>query len=88
MKKYEPLRAYLANQASDVSEVRLNFSTIESIIRAPLPASARIHDEWWSNEVHPTHGQKRAWRDAGWRTERVLLAQGVVIFRRADGLPS
>ena len=86
MRKYEPLRAFLVNQNPDVSEVKLNFSAIESIIRAPLPASARIHNEWWSNEAHPTHGQKKAWRDAGWRTEKVLLAQGVVIFRRASNL--
>lgn len=82
MNKYEPLRAYLANQTPEVSEVKLTFSAIESIIRATLPASARMHREWWSNEEHPKHGQKVAWHNAGWRTEKVLLDRAVVIFRR------
>jgi hypothetical protein len=86
MKKYEPLRAYLANQAPDIGEVKLTFSAIEAIIRASLPASAAMHREWWSNEANPKHGQKAAWRDAGWRTEKILLAQGVVVFRRADSI--
>ena len=86
MNKYEPLRAYLANQAAEISEVKLTFSTIESIIRDTLPASARMHREWWSNEAHPKHGQKVAWHDAGWRTEKVLLDRGVVVFlRNLDG---
>ena len=84
MRKYEPLRAFLANQAPDVFEVKLSFSTIENIIRAGLPASAYKHREWWSNEIRPKHGQKLAWREAGWRTERVLMAQGVVVFQRDD----
>lgn len=84
MRKYEPLRAFLANQDPGVSEVRLTFSAIENIIRAPLPASARIHNEWWSNEARPKHGQKLAWREAGWRTEKVLLHRGEVVFHRAD----
>lgn len=86
MKKYEPLRAYLANLEPDVTEVELSFSAIESIIRDALPASASIHREWWSNEADPSHGQKQAWRDAGWRTGHVSLARGLVIFRRTgDG---
>ena len=84
MRKYEPLRAFLAHQDPGLSEVKLTFSAIEGIIRAALPASAYQHREWWSNEVRPKHGQKLAWREAGWRTEKVLLAQGVVVFRRAD----
>jgi hypothetical protein len=82
MRKYEPLRAFLASQDSKVAEVKLTFSAIETIIRAPLPASARLHSEWWSNEARPKHGQKLAWRDAGWRTEKVLLHRGEVVFQR------
>ena len=84
MKKYEPLRAFLANQDRGVTEVELSFSAIEGIIRAALPASATMHREWWSNEENPKHGQKLAWRDAGWRTEKVLLARGMVVFRRCE----
>ncbi len=61
--KYEPLGEFLARQR--VREVTLTPATIEQILGAPLPPSARLR-AWWLNDPH--HSWARAWLEAGWRT--------------------
>jgi hypothetical protein len=63
----------------------MSFAEIEDILGQPLPASAREHQRWWSNE-DPTmtrHSQARAWKTAGYDAE-ASLAERIVIFRREN----
>jgi hypothetical protein len=79
MSKYDPLKRYLA--ASNAAELPVQFSEVESILGFTLPASARNHREWWSNNVG-THVGARAWREAGWKTSRVNLGSEKLVFVR------
>ncbi|MBA3618993.1 MAG: hypothetical protein H0W56_05250 [Acidothermales bacterium] len=60
---YAPLAGYL--QAAEPSFVQLSFPQIERILSRPLPASARRHRAWWSNESRGTHSQAAAWMGVG-----------------------
>ncbi len=85
MSKYEPLKSFLRGAVT--AEVPMAFADIERIISAPLPPVARKHRAWWSN--NPSNSViTRAWLDAGFRTERVDMVKGTLVFRRADGLMS
>jgi hypothetical protein len=78
MGKYDPLRAFLLSK--ETAEVSLTFDEIEALLGAPLPASRR-YPAWWSN--NPSNNpMTRVWLDAGYRTERVNVASGQVVFRR------
>lgn len=79
MSVYEPLKRHLS--ATDASELRMSFAEIEALLGRPLPASARRHPSWWSNNVG-THVNAMAWRNAGWRTARVNIADEHVTFLR------
>jgi len=82
--KYEPLRVFLARNAS--SEVPMRFSEIERIIGAPLPPVAFRHRAWWSN--NPSNSViTPAWLDAGYKTERVDMASQRLVFRRTTERP-
>ena len=81
MSKYELLGEYLSDQTAD--SCTLTFSDVESIIGAPLPASARARRGWWGNDR--THAQARSWMQVGWKvTQRHLLRRGHVHFTRID----
>jgi hypothetical protein len=81
MTKYAPLRDFLKKQ--DRSLVRLTFREIEKLIGAPLPASARKHRPWWSN--NPDNSViTDAWLAAGYRTEQVDMERGTLVFRRDE----
>jgi hypothetical protein len=79
--KYDPLCDHLASLR--LRSVVLDFSEIERIIGASLPASARTYSEWWANETSDgtTHVQCRAWLRAGYESS-VNLGAETVTFRR------
>lgn len=77
---YAPLSEYLATVA--VAEVRLELTALERILGRSLPASARKHRAWWSNESAGTHSHARAWMGVGWCVESLDLNAGVVQFRK------
>ncbi len=78
--KYQKLRVYL--EAHPRREWRTTFSNIESILGFELPASARKHDAWWSNEKKGgRHSQAVAWTAAGWETAEVDMEAETVLFR-------
>lgn len=77
---YAPLSEYLARVG--VAEVRLDLTAIERILGRSLPASARKHRAWWSNESAGTHSHARAWLGVGWHVESLDLSAGVVQFRK------
>ena len=78
--KYRKLRAYL--EAHPRREWRTTFSNIESILGFELPASARKHSAWWSNEKDGgRHSQAVAWTAAGWETAEVDVEAETLVFR-------
>jgi hypothetical protein len=76
--RYVGLRVYLSQRSEQV--VRLSFADIETIIGAPLPASARRYRTWWANEQSGTHVHARSWLDAGRRTANVDLNAAAADF--------
>ncbi len=83
MSKYKPLERHL--RASGKSRLALTFSQIEKIVGSRLPASARRYPAWWSNN-EGSHVQAQAWKDPGYRTEQVDIAEEKVTFV-ADSSP-
>lgn len=81
MGKYEPLTTFLKKQGR--AEVRMTFSEIERLIRSKLPASAKEHRAWWSN--NPLNSViTKAWLEAGYRTEEVDMAGRTLVFRKSQ----
>jgi hypothetical protein len=80
MGKYDPLKTFL--QSNQTEEVALSFSEIEALLGKTLPAS-RQYPAWWSN--NPSNNpMTKVWLDAGYRTERVNVEAGRVVFRRTQ----
>jgi hypothetical protein len=77
---YQPLREHL--QRLDTANAVLSFAEIERILDRSLPASARKHRAWWSNERSGTHSHARAWMEAGWQVRAVDFNAGRVEFAR------
>ena len=73
---YQPLSSHLGGVGQ--ARVALTFSAIERILGRSLPASARKHRAWWSNERSGSHSHARAWMDAGWSVEGVDFNDGRV----------
>jgi hypothetical protein len=79
MGKYDPLGAFLRSR--DADETPMTFEEVEAVIGAPLPPKAAAHRAWWSNNPR-NNVMTRVWLDAGFRTERVDLSGGKLVFRR------
>jgi len=83
MSKYDPLRIFLENAATSVSEMTLTFQRIELILGLTLPPSARRHRAWWANPGTPhDHPYAQAWLTAGWKVDTVDQQAEWVRFRR------
>jgi hypothetical protein len=79
MGRYEPLRAFLADQTGE--RVPVTFRQIEKILGAGLPNSKR-YPAWWSN--NPSNNpMTKVWLEAGFLTEQVDVAAERLTFRRA-----
>ena len=78
-KKYDPLQQYLEVQSSP--QISLSFAAIERILGAKLPASARKHRPWWSNN-EGNSVMTTAWLGAGYRSEQVDMEGQRLVFRR------
>jgi hypothetical protein len=79
--KYALLAAYFQQQPAQLERVSLRFDEIERIVRGPLPASARLHRGWWTNNTVAISRLQR-WLDAGWRVTSVNMAEQVATFER------
>ena len=77
MSKYDALRRRLA--ATGGARIAMTFDEIEALLGFPLPASARRHRAFWSNNPD-NNVMTRAWREAGYRTADVDLARGALAF--------
>lgn len=81
--KYRALYTYLCSLTG--SEWRTTFNEIETIVGSPLPASARLHRPWWSNQKGGNgHSQSLAWTVAGWETAEVNLEAETLLLKRKD----
>ena len=79
--KYQRLYTHLCGLAT--REWRAMFSEIETIIGFGLPASARLHRPWWSNQSGSSgHSQAVAWGAAGWETAEVDMEAETLLLRR------
>ena len=87
--KYQRLYTHLCSLPAQ--EWRTTFGEIESIIGFELPASARLHRPWWSNQSSGNgHSQALAWSVAGWETADVDMDAETLLLRRRkrpDALP-
>ena len=80
MSRYDPLGVYL--KSAKFETLSMTFSEIERLIDGNLPASARKHRAWWSN--NPSNSViTKAWLDAGYVTANVDLAAERLTFRKA-----
>jgi len=82
--KYTPLTFYLSRKARWTSWAKLEFSRLEGIIGANLPAPAIKNADWWKNMKSTP--QARAWLSVGWKVKEVDLKERTVIFTRPDVL--
>jgi len=77
--KYAPLGDYLAKK--DAPHIPMTFAEIEAVVQNTLPASARSHRGFWSN--NPTNSViTYAWLGAGYKTEKVDMATERLVFRK------
>ena len=77
--KYERLNEFLNRQSAN--EVPMTFAEIETLIGSRLPASARKHRPWWSNNASNSV-ITNAWLKAGYKTERVDMGGERLVFRK------
>ncbi len=83
MSKYTPLEKHL--KAESFESIPMTFSEIETLIEDKLPASARKHRAWWSN--NPSNSViTYAWLAAGYKTADVSIENERVVFVR-NGRP-
>jgi hypothetical protein len=73
MSKYDPLNVLLAGNSNKV--VTLSMNKINDVINSKLPNSAYKHREWWGNDS--SHTQAKAWLNAGWKVDSVILGTSV-----------
>ena len=79
--KYQRLYTHLCGLTDQ--EWRTSFGEIESIIGFELPASARLHRPWWSNQSGGNgHSQALAWSASGWETADVDMDAETLLLRR------
>ena len=85
--KYQRLYTHLCRLSAQ--EWRTTFSGLESIIGFALPASARLHRPWWSNQAGGNgHSQALAWGAAGWETAEVDMDAETLLLRRKLAVPA
>ena len=79
--KYQRLYTHLCGLAAQ--EWRTSFSEIESLLGFALPASARLHRPWWSNQPAGNgHSQALSWSAAGWETAEVDMEAETLLLQR------
>ena len=79
MSKYDALGVYLKRQPRD--RVPMTFAEVETVTGVKLPASARKHRPWWSN--NPDNSvMTKVWLEAGFVSEQVDITSRKLVFRR------
>jgi len=79
--RYAALARYLQNLPVSRETEPLTFEQVEAIIGDRLPPNARQHRSWWANDS-VRHVQSQQWLEAGWRVNRISIADQRVSFAR------
>lgn len=79
MGKYDALTRHL--HGCRAGRLAVDFTTIEALTGAGLPASADRHRAWWANDR--SHSRAQAGLVAGWRVESVDQLAGRAVYVRA-----
>lgn len=79
--KYIRLAAFLAGQTASIERLEMSLRDIEDIVGERLPDNARF-PSWWRNDDRRMHA--RAWLTAGWLVDRMVAAEGRVVFVRSN----
>lgn len=79
---YTPIEQYLRNLPKSQEEVTVSFESIEQILGAILPSSARKDQAWWANQRQGTQVESNAWMNAGWMVDIVDFREKWVRFVR------
>jgi hypothetical protein len=82
MSRYDALQKHLERQMADVFTMSL--TEVDALVK--LPAAAKRHDFWWSNDDPRTtiHAQSRAWQLAGFDAEPNLRGKRVTFRRKPE----
>lgn len=80
-RKYDAVAVLIASRAEELESevVVVSVHELDALVRGGMPRSAWAWSGWWA----ASQPQARAWTEAGW-VARPLLAEGVVVFRRAS----
>lgn len=82
MNKYKPLEIHLSGSRRERES--MTFKEIEALIKAKLPASARKHRSWWSN--NPRSGViTKSWLKAGYKSANVDMKDETIDFVKLLG---
>ena len=79
--RYAALARYLQALPDKQDTALFTFEQVEAILRDRLPANARQHRSWWANDS-VSHSQSQQWLEAGWRVNRISVADQRVSFVR------
>ena len=77
--KYSKLGVHLQKTSND--KLVMMFEELEEVLGFPLPASARKHRPWWSNDEHHVQA-KGGWLAAGWKVVTVDIFEKTVQFQK------
>lgn len=77
--KYDPLQVHL--ESVGLEQIAMTFDEVEQVIGSNLPASARKHRAWWSNDPSK-NAVACAWLEAGYKIESVSMERAILSFRR------
>jgi CBS domain-containing protein len=72
--------SWLEHFSSEDERITCGFILIDRLIPGGLPAAAREHRSWWTNDEE--FPQSAYWLDASWRVVSVNLTGGLVTFGR------
>lgn len=83
MSKYDKFCQYLLG--SGMSEIKITFTEIETILGFSLPRSAYTYPMWWANYGH---SQASSWTGAGYMVKHVDLKIKTILFTKSGQLPT
>ena len=81
--KYLALEEWFRKQPKSKKHLELTFSQVETILGAPLPASASKLQTWWTNVPPKIQSHRTAWLNNGWMVKEFDLQAKRVKFVRA-----
>ncbi len=64
--KYLALEEWFRKQPTTKKQIKLTFVQVETILGAPLPASATKLKTWWTNVLPKIQSHRTAWLNNGW----------------------